>query len=330
MTKKKQMWIAVLSAAALLCACVCGALPVAADDDAETVKWQETEDGQFLYRPRTYRYEDCVEVMYIGDGTDVTVPASFGGEAFDVIWFTDRSAIDFGRSDSEQAQTWHAKVDAASDRYLNLTFEEGPTGVEVTPGMWPGYVRAASVNLPKSVTGVTLCVQGLTAVSVPEGSALTGVSLYNVLERWENPQPAVIDLTGATGLQRVWIGRDEHADDCFIKGSVIKLPTEFKDVQIQREYPKRSYEGPYFFIDYAPMSLTIQYADGTERPANYPGDVTQDDSLDMKDVLTIRQVIARMSYLQDPTIADFNGDGDVNMKDVLLIRRVIATGIPES
>ena len=280
MTKRKQMCIAVLSVLALLCACVCGAFSVAADEPDETISWQETEDGQFLYRPYPYGEEDCVQILYIGDGTDVTVPATFGGEAFDVILFTDASAIDFGRSDSEQAQTWRDKARAASDRYLNLTFEEGPTGVKVTPGMYPGSVRATSVTLPKSVTGVSLYVEGLTAVSVPEDSALTTFSLYNVPEGWEHPSLTVIDLTGATGLARVWIGRDEWGGDCFAEGSVLKLPTEFKDVQILRDWPSKRYEKPYLFIDNDPMSLTVQYADGSERAISYHSDfdwhVTED------------------------------------------------------
>lgn len=325
MTKRKQMWIAVLSVAALLIACVCGAFSVAADGEDETVKWQETEDGQFLYRPNPYGEEGRVEVMYIGDGTDVTVPATFGGKAFDVVWFTDGSAIDFGRSDSEQAQTWYSKADAASDRYLNLAFEEGPTGVEVTPGMYPGSVRAASVTLPKSVTGVSLYVEGLTALSVPEDSALTDFSLYNVPEGWEHPSLTVIDLTGATGLARVWIGRDEWGGDCFAEGSVLKLPTEFKSVPILRKAPFRLTDEVYFCIDVAPMSLTLQYADGSGRPAYYVGDVTGDDSVDMKDVLLVRQAIAHAVDLS--SLADFNRDGEVNMKDVLVLRKMIA-GLP--
>ena len=301
--------------------------------EAVPTTWQETEDGQFLYRPYPYGEDNCVQVMYIGDGTDVTVPATFGGEAFDMIWFTDASAIDFGRSDSEQAQTWYSKAEAASDRYLNLTFEEGPTGVKVTPGMYPGSIQATSVTLPKSVTGVSLYVEGLTAVSVPEGSALTTFSLYNVPEGWEHPSLTVIDLTGATGLQRVWIGRDEWGGDCFAKGSVLKLPTVFKSVPILRKAPFRLTDEVYFCIDVAPMSLTIQYADGSETSLILLGDVNEDGSVDMKDVLCIRLYISgcigHENVLQHigasvRISADATGDGNIDMKDVLMIRQYIA------
>ena len=171
MTKRKQMWIAVLSAAALLCACVCGAFTVAADEP-EGDQWQITEDGQLLYAPYQYRGQDGVKVVYIGDGTDVTVPAAFGGKPADVVWFNNE-ALDLEFDSSEQAQAWLAKARAAADRYLNITFSEGPTTVLVRPVMWPDYLRVASVTLPKSATATTLYTVGLTALSVPTESALT-------------------------------------------------------------------------------------------------------------------------------------------------------------
>ncbi|MBR3289678.1 MAG: hypothetical protein IKI63_02745, partial [Clostridia bacterium] len=263
MTKRKQMWIAVLSAAALLCACVCGAFTVAADEP-EGDQWQITEDGQLLYAPYQYRGQDGVKVVYIGDGTDVTVPAAFGGKPADVVWFNNE-ALDLEFDSSEQAQAWLAKARAAADRYLNITFSEGPTTVLVRPVMWPDYLRVASVTLPKSATATTLYTVGLTALSVPTESALTELALYNILFGAQDPAPTTIDLTGATGLDRVYIGRDEYSLDCFLSGSVLKLPTEFKDAPILRDDPLSEVDTPYCFIDYDPMPLLIQYADGTEQ-----------------------------------------------------------------
>ena len=56
------------------------------------------------------------------------------------------------------------------------------------------------------------------------------------------------------------------------------------------------------------------------------GDANSDESIDMKDVLTIRKFIAKLIGEKDLNLAnaDANADGDIDMKDVLLIRKFIA------
>ena len=56
------------------------------------------------------------------------------------------------------------------------------------------------------------------------------------------------------------------------------------------------------------------------------GDVNGDGSVDMKDVLKLRKVIAGSETLTKEleALADVDGDGNVNMKDVLLLRKILA------
>ena len=58
--------------------------------------------------------------------------------------------------------------------------------------------------------------------------------------------------------------------------------------------------------------------------AETAGDVNVDQSVNMKDVLALRQYLAGMEELASVPHADANGDGNVNMKDVLTIRRYLA------
>ena len=62
------------------------------------------------------------------------------------------------------------------------------------------------------------------------------------------------------------------------------------------------------------------------KPAFETGDANCDGSLNMKDVLFLRKVLAGAEDLPKENIifADLNGDGDINMKDVLKLRKIIA------
>ena len=53
-----------------------------------------------------------------------------------------------------------------------------------------------------------------------------------------------------------------------------------------------------------------------------PGDVNDDGTVNMKDVILIRQSLVGLTEI-DPDPADVNGDGAVNMKDVILIRQYL-------
>ena len=57
-----------------------------------------------------------------------------------------------------------------------------------------------------------------------------------------------------------------------------------------------------------------------------PGDIDGDGALTMKDLLTLRAMIAGTAPFDDETAAraDINGDGTVNMKDVLALRKLLA------
>ncbi|MBR3290344.1 MAG: dockerin type I repeat-containing protein [Clostridia bacterium] len=325
MTKTRKIGIALVTVLAMLLACVCGAFTVAAEEEPVVDYWYVTEDGQFLYSKGVYT-DDSIEVIYIGDSDDVTVPASFGGTPAEKIWL----ASDVTWNPDIAENPYFKKAVAASQRYLNITFEEGPTIVWVTPHIAPSYVRVNSVTLPKSAQTVTLHLKGATAVTAPEGSELTSILIENVLEGVEDPQPTTIDLTGATGLKRVNISRVDYGGECFLEGSVLKLPDSFKRVRVKREFPYYAPEDDMkLVIDYEPMPLTIEYADGSGRPVTFSGDADSNDQVDMKDVLLIRQYIAGIAHVElwDGLFmlgADMNHDGEVNMKDVLLIRRFIA------
>ena len=65
------------------------------------------------------------------------------------------------------------------------------------------------------------------------------------------------------------------------------------------------------------LTATWTYRDTV---AGDPGDANGDASIDMKDVLVIRQSIAGMTVTVDANAADASGDRNVDMKDVLLVR----------
>jgi len=96
------------------------------------------------------------------------------------------------------------------------------------------------------------------------------------------------------------------------------------------EYVKSA--NPQVHVGYDPITTPVDpFADGTstgsERVPGAPtfvGDVYEDGSLDFKDVLLLRKVVAGLEELEYITYADVNFDGDVNMKDVLKIRKMIA------
>ena len=290
--------------------------------------WHVTEDGQFLYQYMKLYELDCVQVVYIGDDTDVTVPAAYDGKFPYMVWLAN-DVDEFDWETNDPVSDYRGKIKAAAERYLNFTFEDGPINVWVMPNLRPSYVRANSVKLPTSVVRAMIKTEGATNISVPQISFLHDILIENVLEGASNPQPTTIDLSGSAYLERVWISREDYGGDCFVDGSVIKLPTAYKKIPVQRHPPVRWNDPPYFFIDIEPMPLTIEYADGSERPATYPGDVTDDDSVDMKDVLLLRQFIANLVFVEPgdgvfALAADFNHDGEINMKDVLCIRKISA------
>ena len=64
--------------------------------------------------------------------------------------------------------------------------------------------------------------------------------------------------------------------------------------------------------------------DCVEGVSMFIGDVYGDGSLDFKDALLLRKVVAGIEILNDITYADVNFDGNVNMKDVLVLRKMIA------
>ena len=65
------------------------------------------------------------------------------------------------------------------------------------------------------------------------------------------------------------------------------------------------------------LAATWTYRDTV---AGDPGDANGDASIDMKDVLRVRQSIAGLTVTVDATAADASGDQSVDMKDVLLVR----------
>ena len=56
------------------------------------------------------------------------------------------------------------------------------------------------------------------------------------------------------------------------------------------------------------------------------GDANGDSAVNLKDVIIIRQFVAKWDVDVDTEVADVNNDGVVDLKDVILIRRFIAGG----
>ncbi len=59
------------------------------------------------------------------------------------------------------------------------------------------------------------------------------------------------------------------------------------------------------------------------------GDTNDDGAVNMKDVLTLRKMLASIEVAYNAANSDVNEDGDVNMKDVLMLRKYLAGLITE-
>ena len=77
-------------------------------------------------------------------------------------------------------------------------------------------------------------------------------------------------------------------------------------------------------LKYNDPLLNATWVYETEKLPILPGDVNDDDSMDMKDVLMVRQFIAASQNAINESAADVNGDQSVDMKDVLTMRKIIA------
>ncbi len=94
---------------------------------------------------------------------------------------------------------------------------------------------------------------------------------------------------------------------------------------------------PQVHVGWDPITIPVDpFADGKpiggERVPGAPtfiGDVCEDGSLDMKDLLLLRKVVAGIEELKVITYADVNFDGSINMKDVLKLRKMIAGAVYE-
>ncbi len=88
---------------------------------------------------------------------------------------------------------------------------------------------------------------------------------------------------------------------------------------------------PEVFVGLDSMTPSVDpFADGkqtggrVEGVSLFIGDVYGDGSLDFKDALFLRKVVAGIEELKDITYADVNFDGSLDMKDVLKLRKMIA------
>ena len=61
-------------------------------------------------------------------------------------------------------------------------------------------------------------------------------------------------------------------------------------------------------------------------PAVRYGDVNGDNSIDLKDVMTMRRVLAGWDIALDAAAADVNKDGSFDLKDVVRLRQYLAGG----
>ena len=71
-------------------------------------------------------------------------------------------------------------------------------------------------------------------------------------------------------------------------------------------------------------SMTAVEPTGTGADEKLLGDANDDGAVNMKDVLTLRKMLADMDVSYNAQNSDVNADGDVNMKDVLMLRKFLA------
>ena len=101
-----------------------------------------------------------------------------------------------------------------------------------------------------------------------------------------------------------------------IKDNVTDIPTDlFKNINDVCIYTYENSSAAEFAAD---NGIKYEIID-----VNY-GDVNDDDTINMKDVLSLRKFIAGIKTDYEPYSIDCNGDESINMKDVLFLRKFLA------
>lgn len=72
------------------------------------------------------------------------------------------------------------------------------------------------------------------------------------------------------------------------------------------------------------ISCLAAFGVSAEDAPTFIGDVSEDGSLNLKDLLLLRKVVAGAEELKVITYADVNFDGSINVKDILVLRKMIA------
>ena len=77
-------------------------------------------------------------------------------------------------------------------------------------------------------------------------------------------------------------------------------------------------------LDDDPTEPTATDPTATGADESLLGDANEDGAVNMKDVLTLRKMLASMEIAYNAQNSDVNADGEVNMKDVLMLRKYLA------
>lgn len=119
------------------------------------------------------------------------------------------------------------------------------------------------------------------------------------------------------------IGDDENAISCQ-PGTKIKISdiekkymrkvTLYTDKDMTKEFDAST-------VITGDMTLYVKLG---EEITTVPGDANGDESINKKDVLTLRKYLAGHDVEIDKMGADANGDGVINKKDVLILQKYLA------
>ena len=149
----------------------------------------------------------------------------------------------------------------------------------------------------------------LKLVDVQTGSAWTSLSFT---------RPSA--LTSPCNL--VW---DGVLDADHSNGTLVVLTFELPaNVSTNTVYSIRATYSSDNVIDANLESLELEIEDGSITVVNPVGDINDDGSVDVADVVTLRRYLAGGYNVEiDETAADMNNDGSITIADVVLLRRLL-------
>ncbi len=206
----------------------------------------------------------------------------------------------------KRSETFGSRLPTENDTNLTVGNITARSGDEI--------IVPVSISKNVGITGLQLTfgynIDALTLTKVTKGTALGNM---------EFTEPGDFN---EERLVFMWDGQDADSSN----GEILLLNFKVADTAVAGDY--QIFVNLEIACDQNFNSVPIYLNNGTVKIANQlPGDVNNDKTVDVKDVmLTRRYVAGGYGVTLIESVADVNKDGSVDVKDVMLMRRAVAGG----